>query len=74
MSKERQKNAKARAKAARNREQNARERARLNEESGHRELARVQRSSAERHADAASDAESLIKLDQQIEGDQLADD
>jgi hypothetical protein len=34
-------------------------------------MARLHRNSAELHADAASDAETLLELDQQIEGNQL---
>jgi hypothetical protein len=73
VSKRRQENAKARAEAARDRERNARERARLNEERGDDKMARLHQDSAERQADAASDAETLIELDRQIEGDQLGD-
>ena len=73
MSKQRQENAKARATAARDRERNAWERARLNEERGDHELARLHHHAAELQADAASDAETLIELDRQIEGDQLGD-
>jgi hypothetical protein len=74
VSKQRQQNARARAKAAREREQNARERARRNEERGDPEMARLHDHAAELHADAASDAETLIELDRQIERDQLGDD
>jgi hypothetical protein len=74
VSKQRQENAEARAKAAREREQNARERARRSEERGDRQMARLHDDAAELQADAASDAEALIELDRQIEGDQLGED
>jgi nucleotide-binding universal stress UspA family protein len=74
VSKQRQKKAQALAKAAREREQNARERARRNQEHGDPEMARLHDHAAELHADAASDAETLIELDRQIEGDQLGED
>jgi hypothetical protein len=37
-------------------------------------MARLHDDAAELQADAASDAESLIELDRQIEGDQLGED
>lgn len=71
MSKRIQENAKKRADAARQRERNARERERLSEARGNQTQARLHRSSAELHADAAVHAETLLDLDQDIEGDQL---
>lgn len=63
--------AKARAEAARARGRNARERAQHSDERGRHLEARVHRNSAQLLADAAADAEILIELDQQVEGDQL---
>jgi hypothetical protein len=71
MSERIQKAARDRAEAARQRERNARERARRNQERGDWAMERLHRQSAELQADAAKDAEQLIELDQQIEGDQL---
>jgi hypothetical protein len=71
MSERIQKNAKHRADAARQREQNARQRARSNEERGDLEMARLHRNSADLQADAAVDAETLLELDREVEGDQL---
>ncbi|MGN6168668.1 MAG: hypothetical protein ACTHQQ_10935 [Solirubrobacteraceae bacterium] len=71
MSERIQENAKDRARAAHQRAQRARKRASANEQRGNEELARLHRQSAELQADAASDAETLLELDQQIEGDQL---
>ena len=62
---------KERADAARKRERNTRERARRSEARGDRMAARLQRNTAELHADAAANADTLIELDQEIEGDQL---
>ena len=71
VSERRQKKAQERVEAARERERKARLRARVTEEHGNPTVARLHRKSAELQADAASDAETLLKLDQQIEGDQL---
>ena len=71
MSRRVQKNAKERADAARERERSARERARRSEARGDRVAARLHRNTAELHADAAANADTLIELDQEIEGDQL---
>ena len=71
VSKRIQENAKDRARAAREREQHARQRARANEKRGNENLARLHRNSADLQADAAADAEALLELDRQIEGDQL---
>jgi aminoglycoside phosphotransferase (APT) family kinase protein len=68
-----QQNALDRGRAAREREKNARERARVRAESGDHDIARLHLRSAELQADAASDADTLLELDQQVEGDQLQD-
>ena len=73
MSERVQQQAKARAEAARQRERRARERAQASEKRGDLGLKRLHRASAERQADVASKAKTLIDLDQQIEGDQLKD-
>ena len=62
---------KERADAARKRERNTRERARRSEARGDRMAARLQQNTAELHADAPANADTLIELDQEIEGDQL---
>lgn len=71
MSERIQKEAKQRADAAHQREANARQRARENEERGQPGMARLHRNSADLQADAASDAETLLDLDKEAEGDQL---
>jgi hypothetical protein len=71
MSKRLQQRAKDRADAARRREQTTRERARHSEARGDRMAARLHNYSAELQADAAADAETLLELDQELEGDQL---
>ncbi len=62
---------KDRADGARTRERNTRERARRSEGRGDHMGARLHRNSAELQADAAAGAETLLELDQEIEGDQL---
>ena len=61
----------ARKRERNTRERNTRERARRSEARGDRMAARLQRNTAELHADAAANADTLIELDQEIEGDQL---
>lgn len=73
MSERVQRDAKARAEAAHERESRARERARLNRERGDEASARRHDQSAELQADAAKDAETILKLDQELDGDQLGD-
>ncbi len=73
MSRRIQQNADARARAAREREEKARQRALRNEQEENHELARLHRNAAELQADAAADAETLLELDQKVEGDRLDD-
>jgi len=73
MSRRLQKAAKERADAAREREGNARARAHGSEPSGDRVAATLHRHTAELHADSAATADTLMELDQEIEGDQLDD-
>jgi hypothetical protein len=74
MSEQIQRNAHNRADAARDREERARERARANRERGEDQMARIHQATAELHADAATAADTLLELDQALEGDQLPQD
>ena len=66
-----QQKAKDRARAARERARSTRERAQGSEARGRHSEARLHRNSAELHAEAAADGQTLIKLDQDVERDQL---
>jgi hypothetical protein len=66
-----QRNALRRARDARRRAENARQRGAAAEARGDSLLARLHLDSAARQEAAAQNAETLIKLDREVEGDQL---